>query len=81
MDGEFIETQCQAFEVVPPMIATAKISSDVSKAVKVVPKMVEFRDARAAVKKGNCELGDSSPRSHSKQTNVVWVSLSRLERK
>ena len=55
MDGEFIETPCQAFEVVPPMIATAKCSSDVSKAVKVVPKMVSLKDARAAVKEGSCD--------------------------
>ena len=55
MDGEFIETPCQTFEVVPPMIATAKFSYDVSKAVKVVPKMVSFRDACAIVKEGSCD--------------------------
>ena len=40
MDGEFIETLCQAFEVVPPMIVATKCSSNESKAVKAVPKMV-----------------------------------------
>ena len=49
MDGEVIETTCQAFEVVPPMVAAIKCSSDVSKAVKVVPKMVSVKDARAAI--------------------------------
>ena len=55
MDGKFIETPCQAFDVVPPMVATAKFSSNVSKAVKVMPKMVSFRDARAAVEEGSCD--------------------------
>ena len=44
MDGEFIETSCQAFEVVPPMIATAKCYFEVSNVVKVVPQMVSFND-------------------------------------
>ena len=52
MDGEFIETLCHAFEVVPPMVAAAKSSSDVSKVGKVVPKMVSFKDAHAAVEEG-----------------------------
>ena len=55
MDGEFIETPCQAFEVVPPMIAATKCSSDESKAVKAMPKMVSVKDARAAIEEGNCD--------------------------
>ena len=37
MNGEFIETPCQAFEVVPPMVAATKISSNMSKADEVIP--------------------------------------------
>ena len=55
MDGEFIETPCQAFEVVPPMVVATKCSSDVSKDVKVMLKMVSFKDARAAVEEGSCD--------------------------
>ena len=55
MDGEFIETSCQAFEVVQPMVATTKCSSDVPGVIKVVPKMVSVKDARAAIKEGSCD--------------------------
>ena len=61
MDGEFIETPCQDFEVVPPMVATSKFSSDLSKAVKVVPKLVSFRDARAVVEEGSCDTWGQIP--------------------
>ena len=45
MDREFTKTSCRDFEVVPPMVATAKISSNMPKADKVVPEMVSFKDA------------------------------------
>ena len=55
MDGEFIETPCQAFEVMPSMIATTKCSSDESKVVMATPKMVSVKDARATIEEGNCD--------------------------
>ena len=55
MDGEFIETPCQAFEVMPPMIAATKCSSDESKAVKDVPKMVSVKDDHAVIEEGICD--------------------------
>ena len=55
MDGEFIETPCQAFKVFPPMVIATKCSSDVSKAIKVMPKMVSFKDARVAVEEVSCD--------------------------
>ena len=61
VDGEFIETPCQAFEVVPPMVATAKISSDMPKADKVVPRMASFKDARAAIEDGNRDTWGKLP--------------------
>ena len=56
MDGEFIETPCQDFEVVPPMVATTKISSDISKVDEVVPRMVSLKDARVVVEDGSCTI-------------------------
>ena len=53
MDGEFIETPCQAFEVVRPVVVATKYSSDESKAVKAVPKMVSVKDACAAIEEGS----------------------------
>ena len=55
MDGEFIETPCQVFEIVLPMVAATKCSSDESKAVKAVTKMVLVKDARAEIEEGNCD--------------------------
>ena len=56
MDSEFIETPCQAFEVVPPMVASTKISYDIPKNNEVVLIMVSFKDARAAVEDGSCTI-------------------------
>ena len=53
MDGEFIETLCEAFKVVPPMISVTKCSSEESKAVKVVPKMVSVKDACTVIEEEN----------------------------
>ena len=41
--------------VVPIMVAATKCSSYVSKAIKVVPKMVSAKDARAAIEEGSCD--------------------------
>ena len=56
MDGEFIKTLCQTFEVVPPLVAATKISSDISKADEVVPRMVSLKDARVVVEDGSCTI-------------------------
>ena len=45
MDGEFIETPCQAFKVVSPMVAAAKATPNVPKDVKDVPRMASLKDA------------------------------------
>ena len=49
MDGEFIETPCQTFEVVLPMVATTKISYYIPKIDEVVPRMVSLKDACAMI--------------------------------
>ena len=55
MDGEFIETPCQSFEVVPPIVVATKCSSNESKVVKVVPKMVSVKDTCAVIEEGKCD--------------------------
>ena len=54
MDGEFIETLCQAFEVVSPMVVSAKATLDVPKVVRDVPRMASLKDVRAAIEDRGC---------------------------
>ena len=56
MDGDFIETPCQAFEVVPPMVAATKISYDIPKTDEVMPSMVSLKDARTVVEDRSCTI-------------------------
>ena len=56
MDGEFIETPCQAFEIVPPMVVTTKIFSNISKDDEVIPRMVSLKDAYVVVEDGSCTI-------------------------
>ena len=56
MDGEFIETLCQAFEVVPPMVAATKIFSDIPKADEVVPRIVSLEDIYAVIEDGSSTI-------------------------
>ena len=81
MDGEFIETLFQAFEIVPPMVIATKISSNISKDDEVIPRMISLKDARAMVEDGNCTIWGQLPdipfkadkfgqaRSHGKATS------------
>ena len=61
MDGKFIETPCQEFEIVPPMVAATKTPSNISKSVEVVPRMVSLKDARAMVEEGDCTIWGQLP--------------------
>ena len=61
MDGEFIETPCQAFEVVPPMVIFAKVSPDIPKAGKDMPRMASLKDARAVIEDGGCTIQGQLP--------------------
>ena len=56
MDGEFIETPCQSFEVVPPMVAVAKATPDVPRTVKDVPMRASLKYARAGIEDGGCTI-------------------------
>src|ERR1051325_23571 len=54
MEGEFIETPCQAFEVVPRVM---HVDSPVTpKVTRVPPKMASLKDARSVVEEGGCTV-------------------------
>ena len=61
MDGEFIETPCQAFEVVSPMVVIAKAIPDTPKVAKDTPKMTSLKDARAVIEEGGCTIWGKLP--------------------
>ena len=52
MDGEFIETLCQTFEVIPPAI-TEEVSP-ILKVIRIPPRMASLKDARVFVEEGGC---------------------------
>ena len=54
MDGEFIETPCQAFKVIPPMIVVAE-------GMPATPRMASLKDARAVVEDGGCTIWGQLP--------------------
>ena len=61
MDGEFIETPCQAFEVVPPMIVVAKATPATPKSAKDTPRMASLKDACVVVEDGGCTIWGQLP--------------------
>ena len=59
MDGEFIETPCQKFEVIPPMTDVATPSTpEISKGT---PRMASLKDARSVVEDGSCTIWGKLP--------------------
>ena len=61
MDGEFIETPCQTFEVIPPTIVVAKDTPATPKIVKDSPRIASVKDARTVVEEGNCTIWGQLP--------------------
>ena len=61
MDGEFIETPCQTFEVIPPTIVVAKSTPATPKAAKDTPKMASLKDARVVVEDEGCTIWGQLP--------------------
>ena len=61
MVGEFIENPCQAFEVVSPLVAAAKATPDVPKAVKDMPRMASLKDAHVVIEDGGCTIWGQLP--------------------
>ena len=56
MDGEFIETPCQTFEVIPSIIVVDKDTSDTPRITKVPPRMASLKDARVVVEEDGCTI-------------------------
>src|ERR1051325_10385947 len=54
MEGEFIETPCQAFESIPRVMPVD--SPDTPEVTRVPPKMASLKDAKAAVEEGGCTI-------------------------
>ena len=50
MDGQFSETPCQTFEVIPPT-ATEDVSA-IPKVTRVPSRMASLKDARVVVEEG-----------------------------
>src|ERR1051325_4061344 len=59
MEGEFIETPCQAFEAIPRVMP---VDSPVTPEVaKVPPRMASLKDAQAAVEEGDSTIWGHLP--------------------
>ena len=59
MDGEFIESPCQTFEVIPP--TTTEEVYVIPKVSMVPPRMASLKDARAVVEEGGCTTWGQLP--------------------
>ena len=54
MDGEFIETPCQEFEIIPLMVVVATPATpEISKGT---PRMASLKDARVVVEDRGCTI-------------------------
>ena len=61
MDGEFIETPCQAFELVSPMVSVAKAIPGTPEAARDTPRMASLKDARVVVEDGGYTIWGQFP--------------------
>src|ERR1044072_5386421 len=59
MEGEFIETPCQAFEVAPRVMPVD--SSVTPKVARVPPKMASLIDVKVVVEEGGCTVWGQLP--------------------
>ncbi|XP_058774563.1 uncharacterized protein LOC131648851 [Vicia villosa] len=56
VNGEFIETPCQTFELVPQVVSAAKHTPTVPKVTRIPPTMASLKDAKAVVEEGGCTV-------------------------
>ncbi|XP_058783353.1 uncharacterized protein LOC131658035 [Vicia villosa] len=56
VNGEFIETPCQTFELVPQVVSSAKHTPTVPKVTRIPPTMASLKDAKAVVEEGGCTV-------------------------
>ena len=59
MEGELVETPCQAFEAIPRvMLVDSPITLEVT---RVPPKMASLKDAKVVVEEGGCTIWGQLP--------------------
>ncbi|XP_058761629.1 uncharacterized protein LOC131635043 [Vicia villosa] len=56
VNGEFIETPYQTFELVPQVVSAAKHTSTVHKVTRIPLTMASLKDAKAVVEEGGCTI-------------------------
>ena len=56
MDGEFIETPCHTFELIPLTIVVSKATLATPKITKDIPRMASLKDARVVIEEGGCTV-------------------------
>ncbi|XP_058757559.1 uncharacterized protein LOC131630837 [Vicia villosa] len=56
VNGEFIETPCQTFELVPQVVSSAKHTPTVPKVTRIPSTMASLKDAKAVVEEGGCTV-------------------------
>ncbi|XP_058784231.1 uncharacterized protein LOC131659002 [Vicia villosa] len=56
VDGEFIETPCHKFELVPQVVSAAKHVPTIPKVTRIPPTMASLKDAKAVVEEGGCTI-------------------------
>ena len=59
MDGEFIETPCQTFEVISP--ASFKYVSTIPKTTRVPHNTASLKYAKATIEEGGCTIWGQLP--------------------
>ncbi|XP_058756281.1 uncharacterized protein LOC131629517 [Vicia villosa] len=56
VDGEFIETPCQTFELIPQAVSAAKHVPTIPKVTRIPPTMASLKDAKVVVEEGGCTI-------------------------
>ncbi|XP_058774509.1 uncharacterized protein LOC131648805 [Vicia villosa] len=56
VDGEFTETPCQTFELIPQAVSAAIHVPTVSKVTRIPPTMASLKDAKVVVEEGGCTI-------------------------
>ena len=61
MDGEFLETPCQTFEVAPQTTLVAKAAPTIPKVIRISPRMESLKDIKAVVEEGDNTIWGQFP--------------------
>ena len=61
MDGEFLETSCQTFEVIPQTTYVAKVAYTIPKVARIPPRMASLKDAKNVLEEGGGTIWGQLP--------------------